>query len=139
MIHCERLVRRAAVLRRRHFALVCALGIAVQAIAAPLAPAARIEIEGLLARLSASGCEFNRNGSWHSAPEAVAHLKRKLDYLEQHDLVANAEQFIERAATASSLSGEPYLVRCGSAAPMNSNVWLREQLALIRKQATGNR
>lgn len=117
----------------RHVILGCAL-VSLQLSAAPLAPQAQMEIDGLLDRLAASGCEFNRNGSWHSAPEAVVHLKRKLAYLEDHNLVASAEQFIERAGSGSSLSGESYLVRCGGAAPVKSSAWLQAQLAMIRAQ-----
>ena len=118
----------------RYVILSCALAVALELAAAPLAPQARLEIDGLLDRLAASGCEFNRNGSWHSAPEAVVHLKRKLAYLEDHNLVASAEQFIERAGSGSSLSGESYLVRCGGAAPVKSSAWLQGQLAMIRAQ-----
>jgi len=100
--------------------------------AATLTPAARAEIDGLMARLSASACAFNRNGSWYAAAEAAPHLLRKLQYLEERGLVESAEQFIDRAASSSSVSGQPYLVRCGEGAPVESRVWLRGQLQAIR-------
>ena len=62
----------------------------------------------------------------------MPHLLRKLQYLEERGLVENAEQFIDRAASASSVSGTRYLVRCGSAAPVESAVWLRAELRAIR-------
>jgi hypothetical protein len=43
-----------------------------------------------------------------------------------------AEQFIEKAASASSVSGQPYLVKCGSSAPVESKVWLSEELRNLR-------
>jgi hypothetical protein len=49
--------------------------------------------------------------------------------------VASAEQFIERAATRSSVSGEAYWVRCGSAPPQLSAVWLGAQLQALRAAA----
>jgi hypothetical protein len=113
--------------------LTCLLVPAIEA--APLAPAARAEVDGLLSRLEASACEFSRNGSWYPASEAKAHLLRKLGYLEDKGLVQTAEQFIERAASSSSVTGEPYLVRCGSDAPVQSGAWLRAQLKAMR--ATG--
>jgi len=100
--------------------------------AAPLPPPARGEIEVLLSRLAASGCQFKRNGSWHSAVEAQAHLRRKLDYLVDKGAVASAEQFIERAASQSSMSGKAYQVKCGSQAPMASGQWLRTELQVMR-------
>jgi len=100
--------------------------------AAPLPEAARGEIEAVLARLAASGCQFKRNGSWHSAVEAQAHLRRKLDYLVDKGAVVSAEQFIERAASKSSLSGQVYQVKCGSQAPVASGAWLHAELQRLR-------
>jgi hypothetical protein len=100
--------------------------------AAPLPPAARVEIDGLMNRLEASGCEFQRNGSWHTAVEARAHLLGKLKYLEERGAVKSAEQFIELAASTSSMSGEPYLVRCANSAPVASRTWMRSQLQALR-------
>jgi hypothetical protein len=107
--------------------------------AAPLAHRVQAEIDGLLSRLVTSGCEFNRNGTWYSAVEAKSHLQRKLKYLEDRGLVDSAEQFIERAASGSSMSGKPYLVRCGDAAPVTSGAWLRSQLQALRTAAPAQR
>jgi hypothetical protein len=103
--------------------------------AAPLSPAAKAEIDGLLSRLEASSCTFNRNGAWHPAPEARSHLLRKLEYLEKRGAVQSAEEFIERAASSSSTTGQPYLVKCGSDAPVQSKAWLLSQLKLMRSSA----
>lgn len=103
--------------------------------APPLPQQARAEIEVLLSALEASGCRFNRNGSWHLAPEAKMHLLRKLDYLEGKNAVQNTEQFIDLAASASSLSGKKYLVQCGDTPPITSKQWLLAQLATIRSSA----
>jgi hypothetical protein len=100
--------------------------------AAPLSPAARAEIDGLMSRLGSSGCEFNRNGTWYAAPEAKSHLLGKLKYLEDRGAVQSADQFIELAAASSSMSGEAYLVRCGSEAPVRSSAWLRARLQEMR-------
>ncbi|MDR7335637.1 DUF5329 domain-containing protein [Roseateles asaccharophilus] len=100
--------------------------------AAPLPPAARAEVDALLARLQSSGCEFNRNGSWHSGSDAKAHLLKKLDYLEGKNLVTTAEQFIARGASSSSMSGKPYLVRCAGKAPVDSAQWLTAELQQLR-------
>jgi hypothetical protein len=112
--------------------VVIAATAATAATAAPVPTAAKAEIDGLLARLEASGCEFNRNGSWHTAAEAKVHLLQKLKYLEDRDMVQTTEQFIELAASRSSMSGEPYLVKCGNGAPVQSGRWLRSQLQDVR-------
>jgi hypothetical protein len=108
---------------------------AAAASAAPLSPAARAEIDALMSRLDASNCEINRNGTWYPAADARAHLMTKLRYLEDRDAVETAEQFIERAASKSSVSGRPYLIRCGEVPPVESGVWLSVQLQAMRSAA----
>lgn len=117
---------------RRLDVLLAAAFLAATVAAAPLPPPAKAEVEGLLSRLESSGCTFSRNGSWYSAAEAKAHLVRKLEYLENRGLVQTTEQFIERAASTSSVSGEPYLVSCGHDAPVRSAAWFRAQLRAMR-------
>lgn len=99
--------------------------------AAP-APAVRQEIAHLVTYLTASGCQFKRNGRWHDAQDAARHLQRKYDYLIKRDLVATTEDFIARAGSESSITGTPYQVRCGAAAPVASAVWLKAELARFR-------
>jgi hypothetical protein len=76
------------------------------------APATTLEIANLFANLQASGCQFNRNGTWYDASETVSHLNTKYQYLLRKGLVASSEDFIERAASESNLSGRVYRVRC---------------------------
>jgi hypothetical protein len=117
------------------FALLLA---SVAGLAAPTAAPVRAEIDALLARLEASGCRFGRNDAWHAGAAAKAHLLRKLDYIEQYGTIATTEQFIDAAATKSSLSGAPYAVQCGNAAAENSAPWLLAQLEKMRA-ASGKR
>src|SRR5690349_12823304 len=92
--------------------LFCALLLAsMPAFAAP-STTARKEIAQLMDALSHSGSQFQRNGSWYGAGEAHAHLQRKYDYLLKKDKADTAEQFIERAASQSSMSGRAYRVKC---------------------------
>jgi len=93
---------------------------------------ARSEIAHLLKYLETSGCQFQRNGSWYVPDRAASHLNQKYEYLLKKDLVATAEQFIERAATESSASGKPYAVKCGDAAAVPSADWLRAELQRFR-------
>lgn len=95
---------------------------------------AQQEIDYLLSRLEKSDCRFYRNGDWYDAARARQHLERKYAWLVKRDLVANAEQFIERAATNSSRSGEPYLVQCAENPAMPSAEWLTEELIVYRER-----
>ncbi|MFC0679786.1 DUF5329 domain-containing protein [Lysobacter korlensis] len=100
-----------------------------------LAPGTKHEIESLFSTLASSGCQFSRNGSWHAAGEAKEHLGRKYAYLLKKDLITTTESFVELAASKSSMSGKPYLVRCGKASPVPSRQWLLKQLRHIRAGA----
>jgi hypothetical protein len=102
------------------------------AAAQPSSPTATREIDALFAALEASQCRFQRNGRWYDATRAAKHLRRKFDWLRARDLVPDAESFIARAATGSSLSGEAYRVKCGEAAPRTSADWFGERLRRIR-------
>jgi Family of unknown function (DUF5329) len=99
--------------------------------ACALPPAAQTEVDQLLAALESSGCEFQRNGSWHSAVEAKGHLLRKLKAIERRGSLDSAEQFITLAATASSSSGKAYQVRCGNEFS-TSGSWLQTRLKQLR-------
>jgi hypothetical protein len=70
------------------------------------------EIAGLLDFVAASDCRMVRNGRVHDGGEARDHLARKLAWLRDRGQVSSAEEFIERAASRSSLSGRAYAVRC---------------------------
>ncbi|TAN69080.1 MAG: hypothetical protein EPN17_07830 [Methylobacter sp.] len=111
--------------------IVCALWWAISS-ATPTAEPVRAEIEALLAKLQASGCQFNRNGSWYTGAEAKDHLLRKLEYIEDKGTVQSTEQFVELAASKSGLSGKPYQVKCGSESPVESQLWLSKQLSVLR-------
>jgi len=100
--------------------------------AAPSAATQR-EIGGLMQALESSGCRFQRNGSWHAPAEARAHLQRKYDYLLKRNLADTAEQFIDRAASRSSISGKPYRVACPGAAEQDAATWFQQRLRDLRQ------
>lgn len=96
--------------------------------------AVKQEIEHLFSYLETSGCQFNRNGSWYAAPDAVAHIRKKYDYLADKNLVKTAEFFIEKAASQSSMSGKPYWVRCAGQAETLSSLWFGNELKAYRNK-----
>jgi Family of unknown function (DUF5329) len=99
----------------------------------PLAPPAAVaEINFLLAAIGASGCDFYRNGTWYDAQQAQAHLSTKYQWLVARDRIRTTEDFIELAATRSSLSGQAYAVRCAGEGPISSNSWMTKQLRRFR-------
>lgn len=122
----RRLIQSLALL-----ALVCGTGLAAAQQATP--PTAAREIAALLGHIERSGCSFERNGQWHEAPAARAHIERKYRALAERGLVPSAETFIELAATRSSTTGRPYQVRCGQAPAVASGPWLMQALGRLRE------
>jgi Family of unknown function (DUF5329) len=117
---------------RLFLALLTALSTSMGAWAAEPSPSTQHEVEQLLARLGASGCQFQRNGTWHSAAHARAHMQLKYEYLLLRRLVGTTEDFISLAATKSSTSGDPYLVKCGTQEQVPSAAWMAAQLHDVR-------
>jgi Family of unknown function (DUF5329) len=102
------------------------------ALAAGMSEESKREVGELLSRIERSPCEFNRSGTWYSGPQARSHLQRKYMYLSERGKLGSAEDFVALAASKSSITGEPYLIRCGSAAPITSAVWLEGELRRVR-------
>jgi len=105
------------------------------AYAADLSSQSKAEIDYLFSYLKKSGCQFNRNKKWHSADEAVSHLDRKYKYLLEKNMLSSTEDFIDKAATASSASGEPYRVKCAHGEPTQSGIWFKAVLSEYRLDA----
>jgi hypothetical protein len=96
------------------------------------APQVTQEIKGLLDFVEHSECQFVRNGSEYPGPRARAHLEQKLKYLEGKNMVNSAEDFIDLAATKSSMSGRAYEVRCPEGA-QPARTWLKRELQRQRQ------
>lgn len=112
--------------------IVCLLSFAPFAQSTPPA-LAQTEINYLLGLIERSGCMFYRNGSWYDATQAQAHLRSKYDALAAMGRIVTAEDFIEQAASKSSLSGRAYLIRCSSDPAVSTGQWLRDTLARYRR------
>jgi hypothetical protein len=116
-------------------ALLAGLCVILQAAhAAPPAPAAN-EISHLLGLIENSGCEFYRNGTWYDAQRAASHLREKYEALAASGQIETAEDFIDKAASTSSMSGQAYLIRCGGV-PMTTHQWFNSALARYRASSS---
>jgi len=89
------------------------------------------EVEHLLQFVASRGCIFVRNGDDHDAADAADHLRLK--YSRGKRYVGSAEQFIDRLATESSWSGDPYTVTC-EGKTQTSAQWLHRALAGYRQR-----
>jgi hypothetical protein len=125
-------------MRKILFAALAATTIG-SALAAELPVTSQAEIEGLLSTLGSSECQFYRNGSWHNGGEAESHLRMKYEALRRRGSLHSTEEFIEGAATKSSLSGEPYAVKCSNEPPQPSAAWLGAKLKVLRAPPAGRK
>ena len=87
------------------------------------------EVDHLLNFIEASKCTFYRNDKQHDSAEARRHIERKYKHVKSR--IKKTEQFIEYAATKSSISGKPYTVHCGKKV-LRSSDWLSEELGKFR-------
>jgi len=109
-------------------AAVLALALPHAALAASDGPA-KDEIDHLLHYVAASSCVFVRNGNEYPADKARDHLVEKYRFAGSR--IGSAEDFIRYLATKSSLSGEPYHVKCGNTDAL-SGAWLTAELIRYR-------
>jgi hypothetical protein len=93
----------------------------------------QLEVNVLLGYVEDSGCQFYRNGIWSEAKTAQKHLRNKYNYLVARNLINTTGDFIDLAATASSLTGLAYKVKCNGKT-MTSNQWLRDELSRLQTQ-----
>ena len=114
-------------IQRTSFAAFALLALAHPAIAMP--EAAKQETLKLIGTVESSGCQFERNGTWFPAKDAAAHLQRKLNATEKR--LETTEQFITHVASTSSITGQPYAIRCG-AETVQVKSWLEEKLKTVR-------
>lgn len=84
------------------------------------------EIEYLVSTIGTSDCTFIRNGKRHDADDAEQHLRMK--YRRGKRYAPTAEKFIERLASASSMSKKPYYIECDGQEAVPSGEWLTAQL-----------
>jgi hypothetical protein len=90
------------------------------------------EITYLLNAVATSDCTFFRNDVPYSSSEAAVHIGKKYDYLR--DKIGSAEEFIELCASQSSMSGKPYMIKCGDSDAVPSRAWLKNRLDDFRRK-----
>ena len=86
---------------------------------------AETKIRSLIHAVRESGCDFDRNGTLYTAERAAEHLELK--YARGKRYADSAEAFIERLATGSSWSGEPYWMICDGDRALAAE-WLGKKL-----------
>jgi len=91
-----------------------------------------IETKHLLDYIGNSHCIFIRNGTEYPSKEAASHIKRKYNHMRNK--VKTTEQVIKYAATESSFSGDPYMIKCPGKEQITSAEWLTVELTRYRAE-----
>jgi hypothetical protein len=88
----------------------------------------------LIGHVSESGLTFIRNNDRYTSVEAAEHMNKKYRHFRED--IKTAEDFIERCASRSLLSGKPYLVINEQGEQVRTSEWLLAELADYRVRNT---
>lgn len=117
-------------LRTALFALLLA-SVAALAQATPSASEQKL-IDTLILRVSnMKTMTFMRNGDEHNAANAAKHMQAKFDHFK--DEIVTAEDFIDRCASRSEITGKPYQVKMPNGTVRDAKEFLTAELRTLRK------
>jgi len=88
-------------------------------------------IQHLLSRIAGSSLIFIRNNETHPAQDAAEHINNKYQHFK--DEIKTAEDFIEKCATKSLLSGRYYQVIDKQGNKIRTHDWLMAELETYRR------
>jgi len=96
----------------------------------PGQPSENIEsaIQFLLKHVADSGLTFIRNSERHDAADAAEHMNSKYEYFRGK--IKTPEDFIQRCASKSLMSGKLYLVVLENGEEVRTDDWLLHALAV---------
>jgi hypothetical protein len=101
--------------------------------AADLPPATEKQIEELIAAIERmADATFLRNGRPYGAAVAAEFLRRKWRHREAD--VGSADDFIEKVASFSSTTGQPYRIRFSDGRETPCATFLRTELSSLRQK-----
>ena len=113
-----------------------ALLLGASALLAHATPSATEEklIDTLIQRVSKmSAMVFMRNGNEYNAADAAKHMQAKYDYFKKE--LVTAEDFIERCASRSEMTGQAYKVKLNNGTVRDANEFLNSELRTMRQAA----
>jgi hypothetical protein len=89
-------------------------------------------VDYLIAQVEkADTVKFLRNGDEHTAKEAAEHMRRKYNHFKKE--IKTPEDFIEKCAAKSELSGKPYMINKADGTTEKCEDWMKSMLEEHRK------
>ena len=120
---------------RRRFLVSMTSLMALGAVAAAPPPHEQTRIEKLIRFVETQkDMKFVRNGTEYTCADAGKFLRGKLEAMGKE--VTTAREFIERIASKSSMSGQPYQVKFADGRTMLASQFLHEELKRLDSGAT---
>lgn len=120
---------------RRRFLVSMTSLLAFGAVAAAPPPNEQTRIDKLIRFVeNQKDMKFIRNGTEYTCADAAKFLRGKLDSMGKE--VTTAREFIERIASKSSMSGQPYQVKFADGRMMPASQFLHEELKRLDSGAT---
>ncbi|WP_394758572.1 DUF5329 family protein [Flavobacterium sp.] len=93
---------------------------------------AMIEIDHLFDYIKKSEVIFIRNGKEYPVADATKHIQSKFNHNKKK--IKTAEDFIERSATKSEMSGDVYQIKLKDNSKVETGKWLLEELKVFREK-----
>jgi len=93
-------------------------------------------IQFLLKHVADSGLTFIRNSERHASFDAAEHMNSKYEYFRGK--IKTPEDFIQRCASKSLMSGKPYLVVLKNDEEVRTDAWLLRALMVYRNNHDEN-
>lgn len=84
------------------------------------------KIENLIAFIAKQDGVFIRNGSEYTPAQAAEHLRMK--WRKAGGAIKTADDFIEKLASSSSMSGKPYQIKFKNGQVLNVGILLKAEL-----------
>ncbi|WP_076999376.1 DUF5329 family protein [Variovorax sp. KK3] len=120
-------------MRRRHCLHFAALALVPLLARATPSPEEHRLITALIDRVQGmKTMKFLRNGEPHDADEAAKHLRAKYEHFRKK--IVTAEDFIDRCATRSEVTGKAYMVQMGDAKPREAKAFMLQELRAMRQR-----
>lgn len=91
-------------------------------------------IAHLLEHVRTADVVFIRNGKEHSAEDAAKHIEKKYNHYKKK--IKTPEDFIEKSATKSMMSGKLYQIRLKDGTVISNKDWLTAELTRYRNPPT---
>jgi len=91
----------------------------------------KLEIDHLLTYIKNSEVVFIRNGKEYPVADGLKHIQKKFNHF--NDKIITSEDFIEKSATKSEISGSAYFVKFKDNSKIECSKWLLAELKKYRE------